>query len=648
MSKMIEYINPQSHAIQLSSPDKKIIKIPARSKVILSEWYLNYCPKYLRVVRVIERPTNLAPKDISKNTVKYTPLEQRAEKLKPGEKRTPKLKQDSPAIIQTEVKKQSIRAQVPAKVERNNRRNGPVVGRRSKENMNHLFKSAYENNGWSISNNIGIGILSYNRLNSLKRLITSIRRYTDLSRTTVFVSDESSDPKIKEWLKKQKGIVALVDQKRLGIAGNSNRLLRCLSRFKYNILLNDDVEILSRGWEHFYAKASDDTKYQHFCYHQVGVYGAKNCGKISNVGGHKIGTITEKPHGAVMFYTNELFNKIGYFDEKFGIYGMEHVDWSTRASRAGFQPRGYHDVVGSDKYFKIHKEKSAVKGRTAELQKARTVYKQVEAPSRLHVSPAPASEVPSISVVIPVRDIQRAGALGVVVNSIRAQLFPNIEIIVAEQDEFPKVKTAKLKPYRYFFAKNKYKKQPFTKAMAFNLGIANASHEKIILQDADIVCAAHYAQKIYNLLNKHEGVHIGSKVIYLGEQSTKDVIEDQKINKNKECVRAVTYFEGGSLACTKKAYFSCGGFNEIFEGYGVEDCDFFERLKYHSKFCNERSEDFVHMYHGRTPGWQQHHRRNKKIGMQLKKQYNMSSYITSLVKKIKSTYPEVIRELDIK
>jgi GT2 family glycosyltransferase len=648
---MIEYINPQSHAIQLSSPEKKIIKIPARAKVILSEWYLNYCPKYLRVVRVIERAGNIAPKDINKNTVKYTPLEGRTGKLKPNERRRPKLKKEMSELrdlVHTEEKRQTVRAQTPVSVERNKRKKaGQVVGRRSKDNLNHLFKSARENNGWSVSDNIGIGILSYNRLSSLKRCLSSIRRYTDLSRTTIFVSDESSDPRTKEWLKNQKGIVVLTDQKRLGIAGNSNRLLRCLSRFKYGILLNDDVEVLGSGWERFYAKASEDTKYQHFCYHQVGVYGAKNHGKISNVGGHKIGTITEKPHGAVMFYTNELFNKVGYFDEKFGIYGMEHVDWSTRAARAGIQPKGFHDVIGSDKFFKIHQEKSAVQGRTAELQKARSVYKQVEAPSRLYVAPTEASKVPSISVVIPVRDIQRQGALGVVVNSIRAQLFPNVEIIVSEQDAFPKVKTAKLKPYRYFFAKNKYKKQPFTKAMAFNLGIANASHEKIILQDADILCSAHYAQKVYNLLDKHEGLHIGSKVIYLGEQATKDVIEKQKIGKKHDCVRAVTYFEGGSLACTKKAYFGCGGFNEIFEGYGVEDCDFFERLRYHAKFHNERSEDFVHMYHGRTTGWQQHHRRNKKIGMQLKKQYNMSSYITSLVKKIKAAYPEVTKELGV-
>ncbi|CAK0740017.1 hypothetical protein CCP1ISM_1110001 [Azospirillaceae bacterium] len=33
---------------------------------------------------------------------------------------------------------------------------------------------------------------------SLAGLITSIRKFTDLSRTTVFVSDESTDPKVWE------------------------------------------------------------------------------------------------------------------------------------------------------------------------------------------------------------------------------------------------------------------------------------------------------------------------------------------------------------------------------------------------------------------------------------------------------------------
>lgn len=646
MARMVEYINPQTHTIQLSSPDRTIIKIPGRGKVVLSDWYLNYCPKYLRVVRVIDdTDKTITPREINKNTVKYTPPGQRTSKLKPNE-RKPAL-QVSGEVISTEAVDGKMRAQATTKANEDKPNRRQVVGRKLREDVKRLFSQACQKNEWTVSNNIGIGILSFNRLKSLQRLLHSIRQNTDLSRTTVFVSDESTDAEVKTWLRKQTDIVVLTDQPRLGIAGNTNRLLRCLNRFKYGIILNDDVEIVRRGWEEFYRNAAVATNYHHFCYQQIGVYGAKRDGKTTTAGGHKLMTINDKPHGAVMFFTNEAFKKVGYFDEQFGMYGMEHVDWSDRISACGIQPKGFHDVVGSDQFFRIHQEPSMVPQRTHELQKARAVYKQVNSSRRLFVNASDNSSVPSISVVIPIREIGRQEALRVIVDSMRSQLFPNIEIIVVEQDDQPRVQLNQLKPCRHFFAKNKYQKQPFTKAMAFNLGIANISTQRVILQDADIVCPSNYVAKIYDLLNSYEGIHIGSKVLYMDKTSTDEITTSNKINKDKECERAVGYFEGGSLACTKSAYFRVGAFNEIFEGYGVEDCDFFERLKYQTKFYNERTEDFVHLWHGRTAGWEQHHRRNKKIGMQLKKQYNMASYIASLVKKIKSTYPEIAKELGI-
>jgi GT2 family glycosyltransferase len=638
---MIEYLNPKSHTIQLSSPDKKIIKVPGKSKIILSDWFMSYCPKYLRVVRVVgNQNQKLELKDVQQS-IKYTPTDKRVKKLAPNEKRKKKEPKSVPHALR---KSRRAKAQTPARIEPRNKRD-ELVGRRSKESSKKLYNEACQKNKYSVSNNIGIGILSFNRLNSLKRLISTIRTHTDLSRTTIFVSDESTDQAVPAWLKKQKDVVVLTNQKRLGIAGNTNRLLRCLSRFKYGILLNDDVEILKRGWETFYRDAHLGTNIHHFCYQQAGVYGAKKNNKSRPIGITKIKTIKDKPHGAVMFFTNELFKKIGYFDESFGMYGMEHVDWSTRASQCKLQPTGFHDVVGAEQYFKIHQEKSAVPQRTKALAQAREVYRKVNSSSRMYIDASKATEVPSISVVIPIRDLGRKQAVEVIVNSIRAQLFPNIEIIIAEQDEKPIVQGYKLGPRRYFFAKNKYQKQPFTKAMAFNLGIANATHGKVVLQDADIICPSGYLAKIHNLLDSHTGIHIGSQVLYLTQEATAQVNKTHKIKPNADCERVVTYYEGGSLACTREAYFKCGAFNEIFEGYGIEDCDFFDRLKYHSNFYNERSEDFIHMWHGRTAGWAQHHRRNKRIYTQLKKRYNMTSYISSLVKNMKATYPEITREL---
>ena len=60
--------------------------------------------------------------------------------------------------------------------------------------------------------------------------------------------------------------VILRNNERLGIAGNTNRLLRCLSRFKYGMLLNDDVEILKYGWDQIYFDAMENTGMHHFVY----------------------------------------------------------------------------------------------------------------------------------------------------------------------------------------------------------------------------------------------------------------------------------------------------------------------------------------------------------------------------------------------
>ena len=57
--------------------------------------------------------------------------------------------------------------------------------------------------------------------------------FTDLEKTTVIVSDESTNNNVKKWLDKQNDIIILNNGSRIGVAGNTNRLLRCLERFKY-------------------------------------------------------------------------------------------------------------------------------------------------------------------------------------------------------------------------------------------------------------------------------------------------------------------------------------------------------------------------------------------------------------------------------
>ena len=256
-----------------------------------------------------------------------------------------------------------------------------------------FFKKAIELLNISVPDPIGIGILSFNRVRSITRLLDSIRKFTDLSKITVVVSDESTDNSVKKYLRPQKDIVVLDNAKRIGIAGNTNRLLRYLAKFKYKIVFNDDVEIMRSGWERLYPAAMISIGYHHFCMRQNGIYGAsRSDGKTTTHPSCVIQTVPTKPHGAVMAFDNVAFDKVGYFDESFGIYGMEHVDWSNRVSISKIQPTGFHDVVGSEQFFKIHNDRNSMndnKEKVQALSVGKNRYKTVASSlDRIYVKPS--------------------------------------------------------------------------------------------------------------------------------------------------------------------------------------------------------------------------------------------------------------------
>jgi hypothetical protein len=119
-------------------------------------------------------------------------------------------------------------------------------------------------------------------------------------------------------------------------------------------------------------------------------------------------------------------------------------------------------------------------------------------------------------------------------------------------------------------------------------------------------------------LETSDACHLGGKVIYTDESSTKKINAGGIVDHEVQCERVVGYFEGGSLACTVSAYWKCGAFNEDFWGYGCEDCDFYARLAGYTKWAEDRSFDFLHLWHTRTTGWGEHHKRNKAIEGSLK------------------------------
>lgn len=621
---MIEVYNPSSQPVKLLGQDKKVISIPPMSKVIVPSYFAKYAPKMVQLVRFVGSGAKPTPR------------------VPPYLKKAKRIQRDPPkpaakTILTTpsrNVANNRLRT-LPRRSQRWRNRN---VGRAIIAGAAEAYAKIVNDSCVPISNHIGVGILSYNRFDSLKRLITSIKHTTDLKRTTVIVSDESDKLTAdqKNWLLSQ-DITVLFNEKRIGIAGNTNRLLKCLDRFKYKLILNDDVEILNPGWDRFYFDNMAVTGVQHFCYREPGVYGAREADERQiQINGVKILKVNNKPQGGVLALTQDAFLNVGFFDESFGTYGMEHVDWSTRYNRK-YNQDGFMDVQGSQNYFKLHDQQSSVPDRGAYLSKAKQYFASVNSnPNRVYVSSTQASDVPAISVVIPFRDAGRLEDLETVVGNMRAQRFPRIEIIVAEQDADQKARLQNLSPITYIKCPHTIL---FNKSLAFNTGVSKSKNPRLVLHDADIIATGDYLQSLFTALNTHESCHLGKEVYYLDEDSTNKLNTTCSLHKNYKCSKIVTYFEGGSLGCTKDAYIKAGGFDEGFEGYGVEDCAFYENISKLSTFCNDRKFKFFHLWHGRVGGWEECHERNKShYSQMLKRHHTLSNYAAYLSQQYKAKY----------
>lgn len=632
---LVEFVNHNSHTVILSTPDKRALEVKPRSRVILDEWYMHYSPKHITFIRYINEQKQAHHNKIStindniKKQKESTLKEELKAAIKSGLNRRDredklKAKEINKGIKENtkENTKNSHKSKFNVLSKNKNKllsykdnlkrpqRKSRVVGVTAKVDHTKDYVKLISNNKFRISNNIGIGILSYNRLDSLKRLINSIRKNTDLNKTTVFVSDESLSEEIANWLKEQTDIVSIINSQRLGIAGNTNRLMHALSRFKYKFILNDDVEILNSGWEQFYINASQRSDIQHFCYRQYGVYGAdKKTDHNWHINNIKLKTVYEKPHGAVLFFTDHVFKKIGYFDENFGYYGMEHVDWSERVYKSGMQPKGFHDVVNSENYFKINSEKTSIENKNQCLKEARS-YKDTLLDDRVYVNASDKTKIDSITYVIPFKNLNRSDAIASIINCIRGQMFPSINIICVEQDLVTNINLNLLLPCKYSLVQGNNK---FNKSKAFNNGVILAEDEFLILHDADILISSNYTTKMFNHLTKYESVHIGNKILYYSQESSEVINKTGLIDNDKLCERMVVYFEGGSVGIRKRTFFEVGGFNEEYESYGCEDCDFFYRILNRTKMNNNRTEDMLHLWHSRYLGWNSDHERNKLI-----------------------------------
>lgn len=612
---MPEYYNPWSHTIELTGPNGDRIRIKGKTSKTLDEYFDRYVDR--GHIEKIGQKTVVVPLVQSVSNIKITtplnrvnisdkhrsdvkqqsnnvtirkstrlsqpkaiqeqspvsqarkiiteaipaPQVQQSTKIVPTAKGLTKSPAVAPAGRNLHARQQNTREHLSR---------NKVVGKQLNGDALAIYNSNSASIPYRISNGIAICVLSYNRSESLRRLIESIRRTVDLDQVVLFISDDAStDAKtitLLNDLSNDSKIVVIKNEKNIGIAGNTNRLLRCAQRFEHIFLVNDDVQFLTPGWDQFYINKAKQSGIHHACFRQPGVYGAKHTDhQIINIHGVDIESVSSKPHGAMLYLSNKALKTCGYFNEEYKKYGMEHVDWSLKPAEFGLQPAGFFDFSGSQNYVLIHPENSSVPDRGEWYRKNKDLFTVRK--EKYYAEPTNESVVNKVTYLVPCRDHERIESIRTVLNGIIGQSFPEIEIILIEQDISNKINIDSIPPVNYIFVGDT-NRGLFNKSKAFNKGAFKSTSEYLILHDADMLSRVDYTKTIFDLLQSHEAIHICGKVLYMDVNTTNATNHNNKIPQSPIFERMIGYFEGGSLAIRKSSYWNIGAFNEDYWGYG--------------------------------------------------------------------------------
>lgn len=177
---------------------------------------------------------------------------------------------------------------------------------------------------------IGIAITTFNRIDCLLEQIRLIQKFSVCEYELIVCDDGSTDDTV-ERLKKEN--IPYITGKNKGIAWNKNRGLYYLANYTNAdvfLLMDDDIYPTQYGWDMEWGKAVQQHGHVNFIFPELKyqlLYGdctASNPGLSPLLAGPCIGI------------NREILPLVGYMDNRFGKYGHEHTDYSTRYVKLGF------------------------------------------------------------------------------------------------------------------------------------------------------------------------------------------------------------------------------------------------------------------------------------------------------------------------
>jgi glycosyltransferase involved in cell wall biosynthesis len=185
---------------------------------------------------------------------------------------------------------------------------------------------------------IGIGIVTFNRLERLKQVVAAVRKHTKSYYELVIAEDGGSDGS-REWCKSEG--LRVISGPNAGVCWNKNRALFALQSLGCDpiLLLEDDCYPVEDGWDQDWRVAT--ALYGHVSY----AHPKLNAWKISGSGRATDPVVNYKATAQCSSVSGIALAETGYLDTRFKGYGVGHAEWTTRMKRGGF---GYRKAINVD------------------------------------------------------------------------------------------------------------------------------------------------------------------------------------------------------------------------------------------------------------------------------------------------------------
>ncbi len=186
---------------------------------------------------------------------------------------------------------------------------------------------------------------------------------------------------------------------------------------------------------------------------------------------------------------------------------------------------------------------------------------------------------PSVSVIVPFGGTERLPQLLVCLKVLRALQGEPFEIIVVEQSAQLTVVPELPVDIQWIHQAFVPHQRQFNKSRAMNLGAAHARGNWLLLIDGDLLLPNNALQLFSKIPSSIYAIWPARMIFHASQDATREMYSANIINFLSSQPTKVIQNNPTPVAISREVYWSIGGHDEGFEGWGGEDVEFRDRLR---------------------------------------------------------------------